>query len=63
MRPGSRIRLNQGESDPPKVISHILMTVGMGICQKKKGKKFLTPPNLVTLLWNDPYIHSFVFQG
>ena len=31
------------------------MTVGMGICQKKK-KKILTPPDLVTLLWNDPYI-------
>ena len=37
---------------PQMVISDIVMTIGVGISQKKKMKN-LTP---VTILWFDPYI-------
>ena len=32
-------------------ISHLVMTIGVGISQKKNIKKF----DLVTILWFDPY--------
>ena len=36
---------------PQMVISHLVMTIGVGISQKKNIKKF----DLVTILWFDPY--------
>ena len=36
---------------PQMAISHLVMTIGVGISQKKKIKKF----DLVTILWFDPY--------
>ena len=37
---------------PQMAISHLVMTIGVGISQKKNIKKF----DLVTILWFDPYI-------
>ena len=38
---------------PQMAISHLVMTIGVGISQKKNIKKF----DLVTILWFDPYIN------
>ena len=57
MRPGSRIRLNQGvfwQSDPPKGYFSHTYDCWDGNLSKNKEKKFWPPPDLVTLLWNDP---------
>ena len=37
---------------PQMAISHLVMTIGVGISQKKNIKKF----DLVTILWFDPYM-------
>ena len=40
---------------PQMAISHLVMTIGVGISQKKNIKKF----DLVTILWFDPYICTY----
>ena len=37
---------------PQMAISHLVMTIGVGISQKKNIQKF----DLVTILWFDPYV-------
>ena len=37
---------------PQMAISHLVMTIGVGISQKKNIKNF----HDVQILWNDPYI-------
>ena len=37
---------------PQMAISHLVMTIGVGISQKKNIKNF----DHVQILWNDPYI-------
>ena len=37
---------------PQMAISHLVMTIGVGISQKKNIKNF----DDVQILWNDPYI-------
>ena len=43
---------------PQMAISHLNMTIEVGISQKKKSKYF-TPPDHVQILWNDPYILDY----
>ena len=48
---------------PQMAISHLVMTIGVGISQKKNIKNF----DHVQILWNDPYIflcqEELIFQG
>ena len=47
---------------PQMAISHIVMTIGVGISQKKNIKNF----DNVQILWNDQYKDSgdnFIFEG
>ena len=38
---------------PQMAISHLVMTIGVGISQKKNIKNF----DHVQILWNDPYMY------
>ena len=44
---------------PQIVISHLVMTNGVGISQKKNMKIF----DDVQILWNDPYIYYIIYIG
>ena len=47
---------------PQMAISPLVMTIGVGISQKKNIKKF-TPSDDVQILWNDPYILGYIILG
>ena len=52
---------------PQMAISHLVMTIGVGIIKKNINKfyplekfwvfLFVTPPDLVQISWNDPYMY------